>query len=142
MVASEFSLAPALESDTHNLGAFRLCSLLLMNDQQYPWFILVPRLPGVREICELERDDLISYQIESNLVAKMIIALFKPDKLNIAALGNMVPQLHIHHIGRFVSDPAWPKPVWGQKPAIPYDLDHVNELREKVKAHLGSVFKV
>ena len=141
MTTSNFSLAPQLVTDTIYLGDMKLCALLLMNDRQYPWFILVPRLTNKREIHELDRDDLISYQIESNLLAKMITAQYKPDKLNIAILGNIVPQLHIHHIARFKNDATWPKPVWGLKPAVKYSQQEIEEIKLNVKQSLGRVMK-
>ncbi len=141
MTTTTFSLDPQLSADTLYLGNFKLCALLLMNDKQYPWFILVPRLPNKREIHELDRDDLISYQIESNIVAKMIMAQFKPDKLNIAVIGNIVPQLHIHHIARYKNDASWPKPVWGQRAPVSYSSTEGDMIQVKVKDHLGSLLK-
>lgn len=136
-----FELNNVLAKDCFVLGDFKLCRLLLMNDKQYPWFILVPRKMNVLEICELERDDLISYQIESNLVSRMIKSLFQPDKLNIASLGNVVSQLHIHHIGRFKDDAAWPAPVWGAKTPQPYTEAEFEEVKSKVAEQLGNNLK-
>lgn len=137
-----FTLHNKLSEDCHVLGSFKLCSLLLMNDSQYPWFILVPQRESLKEIHQMSRDDQISFLIESNLLSRALESTFKGDKLNVAALGNMVPQLHVHHIVRFESDPAWPKPVWGQLPAKPYEMEKVYEIRDQLKEALASNFKV
>jgi len=115
-----FTLHPRLQQDTLVIGDFPLSRLLLMNDASYPWFILVPRRAEIREIFELEYDDQVQLLKESSQLARVLSKTFEADKLNIAALGNMVPQLHIHHIVRYRSDPSWPKPVWGLFPAKPY----------------------
>jgi len=115
-----FELHPRLAQDTFLVGDFPLCHLLLMNDTNYPWFILVPRRTEIREIFELENRDQQQLLKESSLLAKVLNQLFQADKLNIAALGNMVPQLHIHHIVRYQTDQAWPNPVWGLFPTQPY----------------------
>lgn len=115
-----FKLHPRLEQDTLLVGDFPLCHLLLLNDANYPWFILVPRRTEVREIFELERRDQRQLLDESSQLSQLLHKVFRADKLNIAALGNMVPQLHIHHIVRYQTDPAWPNPVWGMFPAQAY----------------------
>lgn len=129
-MASVFELHPQLANDGAVLGDFPLCRLLLMNDAQYPWTILVPRRAGVREIHELNDADRRQLWDESALLSRALMDLFKGDKLNVAALGNVVPQLHVHHIVRFKSDPAWPAPVWGRVPARPYAE---SESAERVK---------
>ena len=116
-----FCIHPRLERDCLPLGNFDLCRLLLMSDSRYPWFILVPMREGVSEIFqlpELEQQQLIR---ESSRLAEALVRTFQPDKLNIAAIGNLVPQLHIHHVVRYATDVAWPAPVWGKLPAVPYD---------------------
>ena len=115
-----FELHPTLAADCFVLGDFPLCRLLLLNDSQYPWFILVPRREGIEEIYQLKESDQIQLNQESTLLAQSLAEEFKADKMNVAALGNVVPQLHIHHIARYKSDPTWPAPVWGKLPAIPY----------------------
>lgn len=115
-----FKLHPRLEEDTFVVGDFPLCQLLLLNDASYPWFILVPRRAGVREIFELAYHDQQQLLIESSRLSQVLNTIFQADKLNVAALGNMVPQLHIHHIVRYQTDQAWPNPVWGMFPAQPY----------------------
>lgn len=115
-----FELDDRLEADTVEIGELSLCRVLLMNDAQYPWVILVPQRENVREIFELSDADQHQLMIESNTVAKVMADHFKAEKMNVAALGNMVPQLHIHHIVRFGNDAAWPKPVWGLHPPMAY----------------------
>lgn len=115
-----FELHPQLAADCFVVGDLPLCRVLLLNDSQYPWLILVPRQAGLRELCELGDAQRSQYQRESDLLAGVLLNQYRADKLNIAALGNMVPQLHIHHIARYQDDACWPKPVWGQLPAQPY----------------------
>ncbi|WP_105255860.1 HIT domain-containing protein [Pseudoalteromonas sp. T1lg75] len=128
-----FSLAPELQKDCIELADWPLCKLLLMNDSQYPWFILVPRKEGVTEIIDLTEQEQLMLMQESAQLSKLLQFVFNPDKLNIAALGNMVPQLHIHHIARFRSDIAWPKPVWGLHPAVPYTEQQIAELKQALQ---------
>ena len=115
-----FQLHTRLAQDTLRVGNFPLCHLLLMNDTSYPWFILVPRRNGIREIFELEHYDQLLLLKESSHLSQVLNKVFQADKMNLAALGNMVPQLHIHHIVRYQTDQAWPNPVWGLFPAQPY----------------------
>ena len=124
-----FSLAPELQRDCIELADWPLCKVLLMNDSQYPWFILVPRVAGVKEIIDLSEELQITLLQESGKLSKLLQQVFNPDKLNVAALGNMVPQLHVHHIARFKSDAAWPAPVWGKLPAIPYSDEQISALK-------------
>jgi diadenosine tetraphosphate (Ap4A) HIT family hydrolase len=116
-----FVLHPQLAADTTAVTDLPLCRLLLSNDANYPWFILVPRREGIREIHELDDADQQQLLRESMALSRALMAEFKGDKLNIAALGNVVPQLHVHHIVRYRNDPAWPAPVWGKVPAASYD---------------------
>lgn len=118
-----FSLHPQLADDTLTLGDFPLCRLLLMLDANYPWFILVPRREDIREIHQLGVDDQHRLLAESSQLSRLLSDYYKADKLNIAALGNLVPQLHIHHVVRYNDDPAWPRPVWGALPPRPYADD-------------------
>lgn len=123
-----FELHPRLEADCITVGSFPLCRLLLMNDSNYPWFVLVPQRAGIREVFELSEDDQHQLLRESSALSRVISDHFKADKINVAALGNVVPQLHIHHIVRYESDPAWPAPVWGHAPAKPYPEEELNGL--------------
>jgi diadenosine tetraphosphate (Ap4A) HIT family hydrolase len=115
-----FTLHPRLAADTVALGDLALCRVLLMNDAQYPWFILVPRREGAREVYLLDEADQQQLWRESARLSRALVQAFGGDKLNVAALGNVVPQLHLHHIVRYATDPAWPAPVWGKHPARPY----------------------
>jgi len=115
-----FELHPQLRKDCQVIGRFSLCQLLLMGDAHYPWFILVPQRQAVSEIFELDWEDQVQLLRESSGLARALTRAFSPDKLNIAALGNVVPQLHVHHIVRYRDDAAWPAPVWGRSPARPY----------------------
>ena len=117
---SEFELHPRLEADTFLIGDLPLSRMLLMNDSRYPWVILVPRVGDVTEIHQLDADNRQQLMEESCLVAEFIDNNFSIDKMNVGVLGNIVPQLHMHHIGRSKDDPAWPGPVWGHSAAVPY----------------------
>ncbi len=132
-----FDLDPRLRSDTLRLGAFPLSLLLLMNDRTYPWLILVPQRPAIREIYQLSTADQQQLLRESSHLAAALADLFHPDKLNIAALGNVVPQLHLHHIVRYQGDPAWPAPVWGKTPAVPYEPGQAAALRDRLSPRLA-----
>lgn len=135
-----FQLHSQLEKDTLPLGKFKLCRLLLMDDANYPWFILVPERENIREIHELDDADRRQLWDESAELARALTVIFKPDKLNIAALGNQVPQLHVHHIVRYTHDKAWPAPVWGKVPPRPYYSAEVNKLKTALLPKLGTAF--
>lgn len=128
-----FTLDQRLRQDTVTLGQFPLSLLLLMNDRTYPWFILVPQRAGIREIYELSASEQHQLLRESSQLAATLATLLRPDKLNIAALGNVVPQLHLHHVARFQTDPAWPAPVWGKTPAVPYGPEQITALRDRLE---------
>jgi len=131
-----FSLHPQLEKDCLFVDDLKLCRLLLMNDQTYPWCILVPRRPDLKEIHELDETDRQQFMRESCQLAEIMSELFSADKMNVAALGNIVPQLHIHHIARKTDDAAWPGPVWGAVPASPYTDTQQKETIRKIKSAL------
>jgi diadenosine tetraphosphate (Ap4A) HIT family hydrolase len=126
-------LHPQLEKDCLVVGHFPLSVLLLMNDTNHPWFILVPQREGITEIHQLSEQDQQRLMRESSQLASCIEKEFNADKINIAALGNAVPQLHIHHIARYKSDPAWPAPVWGKFPAISYAPADGEQLCERMR---------
>lgn len=115
-----FELHPQLAADCFTLAEAPLCRLLLMNDTHYPWCILVPRRDNIREIYQLAADDRAQLLEESTALGAAMMQAFAGEKLNVAALGNQVPQLHLHHIVRYRDDPAWPAPVWGRHVAQPY----------------------
>ncbi len=117
---SDFALDPVLDRDTIAIGDLPLCRLLLLNDARYTWLVLVPRRAGITEIIDLPADDRAQLWREIESAGAVIRAVAGPDKINIGALGNIVRQLHIHVLARFASDPAWPGPVWGHSPAVPY----------------------
>jgi diadenosine tetraphosphate (Ap4A) HIT family hydrolase len=107
-------LHPQLAQDCLLVGHYPLCRLLLMQDGNYPWFILVPDRADITEIHQLSAADQQQLLQESVSLSRALECAFSPDKLNIAALGNIVPQLHVHHVVRYRDDPAWPDPVWGR----------------------------
>lgn len=111
---------PQLARDCLPVGRFPLCHLLLMRDSNYPWFILVPDREGIREIHQLSDTEQVQLIRESSALSRCLAEAFTADKMNVAALGNVVPQLHVHHVVRYRSDPAWPAPVWGRLPPCPY----------------------
>lgn len=115
------------------MGSFSLSCLLLMNDATYPWFILVPQRDGISEIYQLQELDQVLLARESSYLARQLAQGFKADKMNIAALGNVVPQLHVHHIVRYHNDPAWPAPVWGRLPAKVYAAHDIAAIKQKLK---------
>jgi diadenosine tetraphosphate (Ap4A) HIT family hydrolase len=118
-------LHPQLAHDCVLVGRFALCRLLLMRDANYPWTILVPDRQGVTEIYQLSEVDQQQLLRESSALSRVLVGLFRADKLNIAALGNLVPQLHVHHVVRYRNDPAWPAPVWGRVPPKPYQEEEL-----------------
>lgn len=111
-----------------------------MNDSQYPWIILVPRREGLVELYQLNDEDLKQCQSESIAVSKLLMTLFKGDKLNTGALGNMVPQLHLHHVVRYQSDAAWPRPVWGTVASIPYNSENLSNITSMLCAEFSATF--
>jgi diadenosine tetraphosphate (Ap4A) HIT family hydrolase len=131
-----FQLHPRLAEDSAPLGRFSLCRLLLMNDSRYPWFILVPERDNIREIHELKDAERHLLWDESAQLSRSLTVLFTPDKLNIAVLGNQVPQLHVHHIVRYTNDPAWPAPVWGKLPPKPYYTAELYKLKSLIMNNL------
>ena len=132
-----FQLHPNLKRDCVFVGSFELCQLLMMNDCQYPWFLLVPQKPDLTELYQLEKPDRQLLIEESSWLAENLALLYQADKMNIAAIGNLVPQLHIHHIVRYKNDKAWPAPVWGKFAAVPYTEQQMSENLVLVKERLG-----
>lgn len=117
---SGFVLDPAIAATTYLLGDWPLSRVFLVDDARFPWLMLVPRRVGASEIIDLSPADRQQLFDETMRAAEALRAVAGPDKLNIGALGNIVRQLHLHIIGRFVSDPAWPGPVWGHGERLPY----------------------
>jgi len=122
-----FELHSRLAADCIRVGRLPLSLLLLLNDARYPWFILVPQRSGIGEIFQLPESDQCQLWRESANLSHNLMQSFHADKINIGALGNLVHQLHIHHIARFTSDPAWPGPVWGHSEPLPYEKHGITE---------------
>jgi diadenosine tetraphosphate (Ap4A) HIT family hydrolase len=122
-----------LQQDCLAVAKLPLSLVLLMRDANYPWFILVPQLDNISEIYQLDSADQQQLARESSYLARCLAKAFSADKINIAALGNVVPQLHIHHIVRYRHDPAWPDPVWGKLPAKPYTDEELDAAITRLK---------
>lgn len=134
----EFELDPVLVKDTYVLGDFPLCRLLLAKDANYPWFILVPRRVGATELYHLSEKDQFQLIRESSFLAENLADLFGARKMNVATIGNMVSQLHMHHVVRYEKDAAWPKPIWGAAESVPYTDDALKAIKKKVKGLLDN----
>lgn len=136
MSPSDWSLDPQLEKDTVNIGDLPLSRVLVIKDANYPWLLLVPRRDGARDVTDLGEVEQAQLMAEINRVAAALKDITMADKLNIAALGNVVPQLHVHIIARRTSDAAWPRPVWGVVPPLdhdPQELDaFIGALRRRI----------
>ncbi|WP_192036048.1 HIT family protein [Halomonas sp. YLGW01] len=126
---SDFSLHPRLAADTFHVADLPLCQVRLMNDARYAWLVLVPRRDEIREVYELPEEDQARLWKEATALGKALMAAKSGDKLNLATLGNMVPQLHLHVIVRHQGDDAWPGPVWGHGSAVPYDAEQEAAMR-------------
>lgn len=135
-----FALDLRLQQDTLLIGDFPLCRLLLSNDSNYPWFILVPRRANISEVFELEADDQLQLWQETTALSQLLKGLFAADKLNVAALGNVVSQLHMHVIVRKRDDAAWPAPVWGKHPARPYTAAEFATIQQRLLGALPKGF--
>ncbi|HEY4345867.1 MAG TPA: HIT family protein [Parvibaculum sp.] len=131
-----FQLHERLAADTWTVKDLPLCRVLLMNDSRYPWTILVPRREGLRDFHEVAQADKAAFQGEIDGVSGVLKDVTGAFKLNVAAIGNMVPQLHIHVIARFEGDAVWPKPVWGLGEAVPYQPGEAELLMEKLRKGL------
>lgn len=138
-----FELHPRLAQDSAVIGEFDLSLLLLSRDANYPWCILVPKREDIYEIHHLTEEEQIQLIRESCRLSEVMTSLFDADKMNVAALGNVVRQLHVHHVARFTDDPAWPQPIWGKLPAKDYEE---SEFKERIKrlqnALVGEGFKI
>jgi len=134
---SDWTLHPQLAADTVALGDLLLSRVLVMNDATYPWLVLVPRKTGITEVIDLDEDEQTHLMHEVTRAARALREVTACHKLNIAALGNMVPQLHVHVIARFRHDPAWPKPVWGAAPAIAYERKALDAFAASLRRNIG-----
>lgn len=136
-IEGQFQLDSRLESSTAALLDWPLCRVLLARDANYPWLILVPRRERLRELHELCAEDLAQAMREVVAASSSLERCFDPDKLNVAALGNQVPQLHIHVVARYDTDPAWPNPVWGTVPPAAYTPERLEERLRLLRRELG-----
>jgi len=136
MPDSVWSLHPQLEKDTIDIGDLPLSRVLVIRDANYPWLLLVPRRAAAIEIIDLDDVERAQLMTEVSRAARALKEVTKCDKLNIAALGNVVPQLHVHVIARRKTDAAWPRPIWGAVPPLPHDAEEVQNfisaLRRKI----------
>src|SRR4051812_42294912 len=131
-----WALDPLLEKDTVAVGDMPLCRVLLIKDANYPWMLLVPRRPDAVEITDLDGIEQMQLMTELGHAARTLKALTGCDKINVAALGNVVAQLHVHVIARSRGDPAWPKPVWNAVPARNYEPDTLKTLLDTLRQRL------
>jgi diadenosine tetraphosphate (Ap4A) HIT family hydrolase len=131
-----FELDPRLEADTLPLADLPLCRALLMNDARYPWVVLVPRRASVSEVFELSQDEQAQLWRETIALGAAMKEIFHGDKLNIATLGNVVSQLHMHLVVRYTDDACWPAPVWGNGSPEPYELALQGSRREQLLAQI------
>ncbi len=132
-----WALHPQLEQDTAPVGDLPLSHLAVNNDANFPWLLLVPRRPGAREIIDLDEKDQRQLMVEIARISGALKDITACHKLNVAAIGNVVPQLHVHIVARRPDDPAWPKPVWGAAPARPYDLAERERFVAALRRELG-----
>jgi len=136
-MTKEFELDPRLAAN-HHVVDWPLCSVFLENDTRYPWLILVPRRAEIRETFQLGCEDRDAFWAELNVAAERLSSALKPTKMNVAMLGNMVPQLHGHVIARFEGDPAWPGPVWGVGDRVSYGEGEAEAAVAKMRERLGA----
>ena len=132
-----FELDSRLHNDTYFVCDLTLCRVLLMNDKQFPWLILVPMRNNIAEIIDLPEQEQQTLLAESAKVSKVLQQVFTPYKLNVGALGNVVRQLHVHHVARFEHDVAWPKPVWGNQVPVAYDDAEASAILSTLKQALS-----
>jgi len=132
-----FSLHPRLLGESVFVHDLELSRLVLMNNKRFPWLLLVPRSPDMAEIVDLSDKDQSILWGEITRISKLLRELFQPDKLNVATIGNLVPQLHVHLIARFCTDEAWPKPTFGFAPPVPYTSHELEELTARILAGLA-----
>lgn len=137
--SGHYVLHSKLEADTLSVGESRLCDVRLMNDSHWPWVLLVPRVPDIREIYQLPKQQQLRLAEESSILGEGMMTTFAGDKLNVAALGNMVPQLHLHHVVRFEGDPAWPGPVWGKLAPKAYEESAITEIKARLQPILDAL---
>jgi len=138
---SSFALNPRLEGDSHFVADMPLSMLRLMKDANYPWLMLIPRKADLVEIIDLEDGDQVQLMREIAMASKVLRSVTDCEKLNVAALGNQVSQLHVHVIARFRDDPAWPGPVWGAVPAQDYETERSDNLVDSLREALEDAIR-
>ncbi|MGL6215931.1 HIT domain-containing protein [Billgrantia desiderata] len=136
---SSVELDERLVRDSYPVAELPLCQLRLMDDTRFPWLILIPRREGVSEVFDLDEADQRQLWHEASEMGRMLKAMTRADKINVANLGNVVAQLHVHVVARRQADAAWPGPVWGQGEAQPYDLDELASMRDRLLAQLDGL---
>lgn len=136
---NDFTLDERLAADTLQVAELPLSRVLLMNDARYPWVILVPRLASISEVFELSAHDQQQLWREATMLGEAMKEALSGDKVNIASLGNVVSQLHVHVVLRRHNDATWPAPVWGNGSAEPYDLDSQAQLRDQLQALIAGL---
>ena len=127
-----FELHADLQRDSIAIGRFPLSLVRLINDRSYPWFVLIPERSGLRDLIDLNSTDHATFWSESREFSQALMSIFVGDKLNVAALGNVTPQLHVHHIVRFANDPAWPAPIWGKQAMLSYTDAEVQNIQQRL----------
>ena len=130
---SQWRLHPQLARDTIVLGDLPLCRVLIVNDANWPWLLLVPRRDDVNDIIDLDEVEQAQLMTEITRVARALKTVTECDKLNIAALGNVVPQLHVHVIARRAGDAGWPKPIWGAAPPLSHDKAELERFTSAIR---------
>lgn len=135
----DFSLDPRLDADTYPIGDFALSTVRLMNDARFPWLILVPRRDGLAELIDLTEGERAALTGEIDHASRVLKDLTACEKLNVAALGNIVRQLHIHVVARSAGDAAWPAPVWGQGTRTPYQPAEAEHLLARLRTAFGFI---
>jgi diadenosine tetraphosphate (Ap4A) HIT family hydrolase len=136
MNSDEWALHPQLVRDTIELGDLALSRVLIIKDANYPWLLLVPRRPAIIEIIDLDEIEQAQLMVEIARAGRALKSVTQCDKLNIAALGNAVPQLHVHIIARRKTDKAWPKPVWGAAEPVDHDFTELDRFMHAMKKKL------
>lgn len=136
-MTESWTLHPQLANDTGHIGDLTLSQVRVMHDANYPWLLLVPRRAGASEIIDLDPDERVQLMTEISDAGRALKSVTRCDKLNIAAIGNMVPQLHIHVVARRRDDAAWPRPVWGAAPPRAYEPTALDALIATIRRELS-----
>ncbi|WP_077288092.1 HIT domain-containing protein [Cognaticolwellia aestuarii] len=138
-MSEKFELHPQLAKDCFVITDLPLSQLLLCNDSAFPWFILVPKVDNVQDIYQLDWQQQQQLLNESSMLSEVLMQEFNGDKMNVAALGNVVPQLHLHHIVRYKNDVCWPKPIWGQQALTPYTDEALAVIKQRILPNLSAI---